>query len=360
MVRSNPGALRQNDIEYGGAIDGSPARAPRGPRCFAALVGVALAMAPGGLGAATLLDSANRSVTLPAVVRAIVPAGPPAQVLLHALVPDRLAGVVEPFRPEHVIYVDMSLRDAPQIPMLSRTAAPGDVDMVAGLKPDLVVDYGNVSPRFVAADEKIQKELGVPAVLFGGNLADAPHVLRTLAGAIGADKRGEMLAALIEDVLTKTKPLADLDDADRVPVYLSRGADGLTAARAGTSFDEPIRLAGGHNVVESGNGTFKRMTVEEVVALQPAVVIISDRDALASPLHAALPKGTRFVLDTGEPYKVLTGVPSINRVIGLAALAAILHPKEFAMVPDDVTRIETTLFPIAAGLAEPAPLDVRP
>lgn len=336
----------------------NPIRRRRGAIASASLLCLALSL--GTARAATLQDSANRSVEVPDAVKAIVPAGPPAQVLIHALAPDRLAGLVEPIRPEHVIYVDPRVRDLPQIPMLNRTAAPGDVAMVTALKPDLVIDYGNASARYVAADEKIQKELGVPAALFGGNLTDAAVTLRAIGTAIGAGPRGETLAALVEDVMAKAKPLSDLSDADRVTVYLSRGADGLTAARAGTSFDEPIRLAGGRNVVEGGNGTFKHMSVEDVVALQPAVVILSDRDALTSPLHEALPKGTRFVLDTGEPYKVLTGPPSINRLIGLAALAAILHPETFKMVPDDVTHVETTLFPIPAGLAEPAPLQVRP
>ncbi len=325
-----------------------------------ALTGFILALPPSILRAATLVDSANRSATVADKVKAVVPAGPPAQVLIHALAPDRLAALVEPFRPEHVIYVDPTVRELPQIPMLNRTSAPGDVAMVTALKPDLVVDYGNASARYVAADEKIQKEIGVPAVLFAGGLAETGRVARSIGAAIGADARGATLAATADDVLRRAKPLTDLADADRVSVYLARGADGLTAARTGTSFDEPIRLAGGRNVVEGGNGTFKHMSVEEVVALQPAVVVLSDRDALSSPLHAALPKGTRFVLDTGEPYKVLTGPPSINRLVGLAALAAILHPDVFTMVPDDIARIETTLFPIPPGLAEPAPLEVSP
>jgi iron complex transport system substrate-binding protein len=305
-------------------------------------------------------DSAGRSIDLPADVKSVVPAGPPAQILLHALAPAKLAGLLEPIKPEHVIYCDPVVRDLPQIPMLNKTSAPGDVGMVAALKPDLVLDYGSASARYVAADTKIQKELGVPAALFGGRLTDAAATLRVLGTAIGVGPRGAALAALTEDVLTRAKPLSELADTERVSVYLSRGADGLAGARSGTSFDEPIRLAGGRNVVEAGNGTFKRLTVEEIVALQPAVVIFSDRDALSSPLHAALPKGTRFILDTGEPYKVLTGPPSINRLVGLAALAAILHPEKFAMVPDDVARVETTLFPIPAGLAEPAPLQVSP
>ena len=349
--------------------DSGPRAAPVAPfgrsrpqqkrRCFAAALAAAVLVHGGAVRAGTITDDANRQVDVPAGVVSIVPAGPPAQVLLHALAPDLLAGLVEPFRPEQVIYVDPRIAELPQIPMLTRTAAPGDVAMVSALKPGLAVDYGNASARYAAADEKIAKELGIPAVLFAGDLADVGRVVRTLGGVL-ARSRSHEVAAMAEDVLTKVKPLADLTDADKVTVYLARGADGLTAARAGTSFDEPIRLAGGRNVVESGNGTFKHMGVEDVVALKPSVVIFADRDALKSPLHDALPKETKFVLDTGEPYKALTGPPSINRLAGLAALALLLHPNKVTFKPNDAARIETELFPINLGFTLPAPLQVKP
>lgn len=309
---------------------------------------------------ATIEDSTKRSVDIPAEVKVVIPAGAPAQVLLHALAPDRLGALVEPFKPEHVIYVDPKVAHLPQIPVLTRMTKPGDIGMVAELKPGLVVDYGNASRRYVAADKRIQKTLGVPTVLFGGSLLDAAKVARTIGGAIGAGAHANDIAAKVDEVLDRAKPLSDLADSGRTAVYLARGADGLLAARAGTSFDEPIRLAGGRNVVEAGNGTFKHMTVEDVVALKPVVVIFATRDALKSPLHAALPRGTKYLLDSGEPYKVLTGPPSINRLVGLAALAVILHSDKFRMEPEEVGRIETALFPIPSGLAVPAPLQAQP
>lgn len=307
-------------------------------------------------GAATLEDSANRVVTIPSDVASVVPAGAPAQVLLQALAPEKLSGLVEPFKPEHVIYVDARIAGLPQIPMLTRTDAPGDVAAVAALKPGLVVDYGNVSARYVAADEKIQQELSVPAVIFGGRLAEAAAVARTLGAALGVAPRGDALAAIARDVLGRAKPVSDLADADRVTVYLGRGQDGLLAARAGTSFDEPIRLAGGKNVVAAGGGTFHRMTVDEVVALKPAVVVFGERDALSSPLRAALAKDTRVVLDAGEPYKALTGPPSVNRLVGLAALSAILHPDKVKADSGFALRVETALFAVPPGVVYPDPL----
>ena len=115
----------------------------------------------------------------------------------------------------------------------------------------------------------------MPAVLFSGDLADVPNVVRMLAKPLGAAERGDAVADAAQRLLDRLKPLGALSDADRVAVYVARGTDGLTAERAGTSFDEPIRLAGGRNVVTGGGGTFRRMEVDAVVALKPAVVVVS-------------------------------------------------------------------------------------
>ena len=318
-----------------------------------------LTSGPGTARALTLKDAAARSVTVPAKIEAVVPAGAPAQVLLQALAPTLLVGLVEPFKPERAIYVDRKLAALPRIPMLTRADASSDVAVVAALKPSLVVDYGNVSARFVAADEKIQQELGVPTVIYGGRLEDAAAICGTLGAAFGTASRAGVIEAVAGEVLSRAKPVADLPDAERVPVYLARGVDGLLAIRAGTSFDETIRLAGGRNIVVAKGSTFQPMTIDAVVALKPAVVVFAEEEALASPLRAALPKGTKVLLDAGEPYEVLTGPPSLNRLIGLAALPAILHPDRIKPDPEFVLHVQTSLFPIPAGLAYPSPLQAR-
>ena len=242
--------------------------------------------------------------------------------------------------------------------MLSRNASSEAVAAAAALTPGLVVDYGSLSPRYIAADEKIAHDLKVPAVLFSGDLGDVPGVVRALAKPLGVIKRGEIVAIQAESILTRLKPLAALPDAELVAIYVARGDDGLNAIRGGTSFDEPLRLAGARNVVTGGGGAFRRMSVDDVVALKPDVVVVGDLAAISSPLRAALPKTTKWVLDAGVPYKVLTGPPSLNRLVGAAALAALLHHTD-GLDAEAIGRIETTLFPIPPGVSIPAPLQVQ-
>lgn len=353
MVLARQPALRSHDSRRGE----SPTRRRTRRNLGIVASGCLVFAAPAG--AATLTDASGRTIEVPAQVSSVVPAGPPAQVLLHALVPAKVAGLVETFSDDHAIYVDPDLLRRPKIPMLSRSSAPQDIAAVAAVKPGLVVDYGNTGKRYVAETEKIGSDLGVPAAIFSGDLAQAPKVVHTLGAALGAEDRAGEVEKAIARTLARLDSVADLPDADRTPVYVARGADGLDAMRAGTSFDETLRLAGGRNVVGGTGGTFRRLAVADVVALKPSVVVFGDIGALSSPLRKALPPATTVVLDTGEPYLVVVGPPSINRIIGALALGAILHPDKVAVDPEDVGRLETTLFPIPPGLAVPSPLQVR-
>lgn len=306
--------------------------------------------------AASLEDANHQTITLADAPRRILPAGPPAQILLHALAPGQLAGLVEGFPADAAIYVDPALLARPRVPMAARSHDKGDFAEITRLKPDLILDYGSVEPRYAHADADVAGRLAVPVLLFDGRLEAAPDLLLKLGRAFGDEARARMLSERMSKILADTRPLADLPEAERVPVYLARGADGLTGARAGSAFDEPLRLAGARNVVAGGIGAFRRMRPEEVLALHPKVVIFEDREALSSPLGKALPPDVTVLLDNGVPYKALTGAPSLNRMVGLVALASILHPDRFHMDPEDVPRVETLLFPIPPGLAAPAPL----
>ena len=243
MMKPSHAAWRWNDSDGGSRRPAAASRRTWPSALVLSLAFVAVASRRPGPSRSSIRRVARRRVAAPIAV--VVPAGVPAQILLQAIAPGKLGALVEGFAPEHVIYVDPRVAALPQIAMLTRSAAPGDVDAVAALKPGLVVDYGSLSPRYVAADEKIAQELKVPAVLFSGDLADVPNVVRMLAKPLGAAERGDAVADAAQRLLDRLKPLGALSDADRVAVYVARGTDGLTAERAGTSFDEPIRLAGG-------------------------------------------------------------------------------------------------------------------
>ena len=307
--------------------------------------------------AADFTDSAGRHVDLPAHVARIIPAGPPADVLLYALAPDTMSGLVEPWTSSQATCVPEAFRALAKIPRITAKGGDADVATLKAFKADLVVDYGDVNADYAALADKMQVALGAPYLLLDGKLEAAPGAVRKLGAALGRGARAEEIAGAMERALARLAFAEALPTDRRVAVYYARGKDGLQAVRAGSSLGEALELAGGRNVVQPGQGAFAMMKIEDVTTLKPAVVILADPAAGApdSPLRKALPRGTRFLIDRGSPYPWMEKPPSVNRLIGALALAERLYPEPAKGDAGEAAALARVLFGDASeaqGLAE--------
>ena len=296
-------------------------------------------------------DSAHRMVRTPDLVRRVIPAGPPADALIYALAPDMLAGLVEPWNDAQRASVPLPLRAIHGVPRLTGSPGVGDLDAIAALGADLIVDYGDVNERFAALADRGQTKLGIPWLLFDGSLEQAPDVVRRLGHLLGRDERAGRIARAMENGLATLRQASNQLDAIRPAIYYARGIDGLQAIRDGSSLGMAITLAGGRNVVEAGRGALKAMTVDEVVRLHPDFVVVADAQAVApdSPLRRAFTPATRFLVDTSEPYGAIERPPSINRLIGALLLAAVLHPDLAAAAREQAQALAKLLYGDAAS-----------
>ena len=324
-----------------------PVSVSRSGRFFVGAALLLLLAAGGAFGAErTFVDAAGRSIDLPATIARIAPAGPPADVLLYSLAPDMLIGLVEPFEPRQKPLVPAATRDLPKAPRLTAETKPADIEALRAAKPDVIVDYGDLSPRYVAYADKITKATGLPYVMFDGKAVATPEALRSAAQLLGRPARGEEAAGAAAEILARLAPLAKLTAEQITSVYHGRGKDGLQAVRPGSSLDEAVVLAGGRTVTPPGKGAFAMLTAEDVAKLAPRVVIVSDAAAAApeSLLRKALPPETVFLVDPGVPFRWLEGPPSINRLLGALWLAAKLHPDRVSLQPDELRRLTNALF----------------
>jgi iron complex transport system substrate-binding protein len=300
------------------------------------------------------VDAAGRSIDVPANITRVAPAGPPADVLLYALAPNLLIGLVEPFEARQKPLVPAATRDLPKAPRLTAETKPADIEALRAAKPDVIVDYGDLSARYVAYADKITKATGIPYVMFDGRAAATPQALRAAAQFLGQSQRGEEAAGAAAEILAQLAPLAQLPAAQITPVYHGRGKDGLQAVRPGSTLDEAVVLAGGRTVTPAGKGAFATLTAEDVAKFAPRVVIVGDASAAApeSPLRKALPADTVFLVDPGVPFRWLEGPPSINRLLGALWLAAKLHPDHVSLQPETMRRLVNALFGLDLGAGD--------
>ncbi len=269
--------------------------------------------------AAEVTDATGRTVQIPDRVQRVLPAGPPAAVLLEALAPDLMLGWPSPVPGTARAMLAPVAAQLPQIPRLT-----GRADVTAeikALKPDLIVDYGTVSPRYADLARTTQQDTGVPTILLDGSLANIPHVLRSLGHALHRDGRAETLATFADAILAL--PAAN---AAHSRVLYARGADGLTVAAPGTDITEVFTRLGWQVVAPEGQGTFRPASVDAIRTLDPDLLIFSDPAMRDTVMHGQTWRSVRAVRDghvliaPGLPFGWIEEPPSINRLLGLAWL----------------------------------------
>jgi iron complex transport system substrate-binding protein len=262
--------------------------------------------------ASDFIDSSGRTVRLPDSIKRIIPAGPPAEALLYSLAPETLVGLIEPWSDLQKQAGIEKVRDLPTIPRITRKEGTPEAEAIQDLHADIIIDYGSIDARYTTLADKIQSATGIPYLVLDGRLTKVPDVVGRLGSILHREERAREIAKTAEFALQKLAPITSKTVGERVSVYYARRSDGLQAIHAGSSLDEGIGLAGGRNVVSPGEGTFSVMSVDEVAALKPSVVILADPKAAeqGAPLRKALPTETRFLVDRGLPYGWIERPPS--------------------------------------------------
>ncbi len=145
---------------------------------------------------------------------------------------------------------------------------PHSLEKILAFKPDLVLGDSSLNQKTLEALERIH----VP--VFYADSARTEDVERSISdlGSLTEQKAlGERLAL---ELKVKLVPLP-LKTSEKPPkVLMAYGASPIFTTGPGTVIDEVIRASGGVNVIASRGGGDK-VTPEQVIALQPEVIICS-------------------------------------------------------------------------------------
>jgi iron complex transport system substrate-binding protein len=209
-------------------------------------------------------------------------------------------------------------------------------------KPDLVFDFGSVSPTYVSLAERVQEQTGIPYLLINGRLDNTVASVRLLGKILGVPERAEAIARYVEDTERLIdERLKDVPVSARKRVYLARQPNGLETGLQGSINTEIIERAGGINVAEraAGRGGIANVSIEQVIAWAPDTIITWDANFFSKvyddPAWATVPAvaSKRVFQAPRLPFGWIDAPPSINRIIGLRWIAGLLYPEKF---PEDI------------------------
>lgn len=268
--------------------------------------------------ASSVTDSTGRVVELPDHIARVLPAGPPAAVLLAAIAPDLMVGWPGPVSKK----AQELLAPEAAHPSIPRLTGRADVtEQIEALHPDLILDYGDVTPRYADLAQATQQRTGIPTLLYVGTLDAIPRVIREVGALLHREARAETLARFAEALLA----LPEASGGHPTVVY-ARGADGLTLAAPDTQVTEVFARLGWKLLAPDGQGTFRPASIDAIRTLDPDVVIFADPTMRETVAHDAAWRTVRAIRDgrvyiaPSQPFGWIEEPPSINRLLGLAWL----------------------------------------
>jgi len=298
--------------------------------------------------AAIVTDAAGRAITIPEKVERIFPAGPPAAILLYTLSPELLLGWPRSPEPGQCTFLGPGACDKPEVGRLTGRGNTTNLEVLLNLKPDLVLDVGTINDTYVSLATRVQEQSGIPYALLDGRFDAVVPLYRKLGELTHRPDQAEALARYADETIKTIKSRIDtVSEAQRPRVYYGRGPNGLETGLGGSINVETIEFLGAHNVAAGRRGGLATVSVEQVLAWNPEVIITIEpafattvrTDPVWAPIKAV--QTARIYLSPRLPFGWVDFPPSVNRLIGLWWLAKAFYPDKF---PEDLRPLTREFY----------------
>jgi iron complex transport system substrate-binding protein len=298
--------------------------------------------------AGSITDAAGRTVTVPDKVERVFAAGPPASILLYTLAPDLLLGWTRSHDPAQCALLGAGACDKPEVGRLTGRGNTTNLEVLLKLKPNLILDVGTVNDTYISLANRVQEQTGIPYALLDGRFAAIVPTYRLLGELTHRESDAAAFARYADETITAIKGrIAKIPEAERPRVYYGRGPRGLETGLGGSINVETIESLGAHNVAGERKGGIATVSVEQVLAWNPDVIVTIDpgfaagvrNDPLWAPIKAVA--SGRVYLSPHLPFGWVDFPPSVNRLIGLWWLAKALYPAQF---PEDLRPITRDFY----------------
>jgi iron complex transport system substrate-binding protein len=321
----------------------------------ASILALCLGVLAGPARAAPFVDAVERYVMVPDHIGRVMTVTPAADVLVFVLAPDKLVGWSAPLSSAQRAYLPAKYARLPVVgyPVAADPAATAR--LAERMRPDLIIEAGPVTPEAAARADAIQSQTRVPYIVLDNGIQSDPGNLRRIGTMLGVRQRGDELANYADYAIDALRGRLLIAPADERPlVYYGRGPDGLETGLAGSQAMGAIDQAGVINVAARlGSGELTRVTREQVIVWNPAIIIAQQSSFYNALLHNREWRGLiavaskRVYLEPGVPFGWIDDPPGVNRTIGLYWLTAIFYPDQYQ---EDVSANVSQFYELFYGV----------
>lgn len=205
-----------------------------------------------------------------------------------------------------------------------------NVETIVGLKPDVVVQWGDEGAGIIAPMENA----GLKVVgLTYGTQEDVDTWITLFGTLLGKKERADTINTRTSKSLDEIKAAAsEASDTKPKIIYFNRFSGGLKAAGKGSYNDFYIRLVGGVNAAEELTG-LASVDIEQVLSWDPDIVLLGNfDDAVPDDVYGDKVWGDVSAVKSKRVYKVPLGgyrwdPPSQESPLMWRWLFMLAHPK---------------------------------
>jgi iron complex transport system substrate-binding protein len=290
-------------------------------------------------------DMAGRTVEIPSEVKRVCATGPIGTIMLYTLVPEKLAGWNSALSDTEKKYLSPQYQDLPILGSWKGTKLNGNIEDILKSDPNLLINMGDVSEKYISDTEAIQEQLHIPVVMVDGQLEKAAEVYEFLGNILGSEERACKLAYYASETLNEvTSAVGSIPEHRRISFYYAEGVKGLETEIGNTINTEALRIAGAVNVandISSQNTRRIQVSLEQILNWNPDVILISTDGDKNHQLYNEITSGIWEKIDAVQngtvyeipfaPYDWLNRPPSVNRLIGVKWLANLLYPEVYTI-----------------------------
>jgi iron complex transport system substrate-binding protein len=213
----------------------------------------------------------------------------------------------------------------------SGTGVLPNVEAILALQPDAVFQWANSGPEPIEVLDRAG--LTILGMRYGSQDDMAGDIAMMGAVAGKPERAAEISQRQRERQAAIAGALADLPSRSKPRVLaLSRASDSFRAAGAGSYNDFYIALAGGQNVAASGRAAAGALTLEQILAWDPEVVLLGNFDTVMPADLYGDPRWQAVTAVTQRRiYRLPLGgyrwdPPSLESALTWSWLAGLLHP----------------------------------